>query len=149
MAKLKIFEGNNPAGNLPNKEGYIDVATGLIADFNNFDSASERDRSDLLQGYAGKHTIYQLTRNPANDVAIDRNNCKVKIESDERKKPSVNFGKHNIVLPEIQAADPPLDTGYLSEYVKAIDALYGAGSATELDRACKFLFGIMLLTRCR
>jgi len=148
MAKLKIFENDNPAGNIPSKEGYINVATGLINDFSNFKNESDRDKSDLLQGYAGKHTIFQLTRNPENNVPIDRDNCKVNIVDDERKKPNVNFGKHNIGLPELQPGEH-LDTGYLSEYVKAIDALYGGGSATELDKACKFLFGLMLLTRCR
>jgi hypothetical protein len=148
MARLKIFENNNPQANIPSKEGYTNVATGLINDFTNFSAASDRDRSDLLQGYAGKHTVYQLTRNPQTEVPINRDNCKINIVPDERKKPNVNFGKHNMALPELQPGEV-LDTGYLSEHVKAIDALYGGGSAAELDRACKFMFGLMLLTRCR
>ena len=136
--------------NVPSKQGYINVATGLINDFANFESESDKNRSDLLQQYVGdNYIIYQLTRNPDTNVPIDSNNCKVNIVPDGRKKTGVTFGKHNIVLPEIEPGDPPLDTGYLSEHVKAIDALYGGGTAAELDSACKFLFGLMLLTRCR
>jgi len=152
MSKLKIFDNNNPHGNIPSREGYMNVANGVINDLNNFENASDKERSDLLQNYANSdghvHTIFQLTRNPENEVPIGSNNCKVNVEKDERKKPNVNFARHNMVLPELQPGEQ-LDTGYLSEYVIAIDQLYGAGSAAELDRACKFLFGIMLLTRCR
>ena len=149
MAKLKIFENNNPNQNIPSKDGYRSVTTNLLNDLANFQNASDKERSDLLQQYAGKHTIYQFTRNPDQDVPISKNNCKVNIENDERKKPNVNFGKHNLVLPEIQIGDPPLNVGYLDKYVQAIDSLYGNGSATEVLSACEFLFGIMLLTRCR
>ncbi|TIX46282.1 MAG: hypothetical protein E5W81_08320 [Mesorhizobium sp.] len=150
MAKLKIFDNNNTNVNVPSKQGYINVATGVINDFTNFESESDKKKSDLLQQYAGNnHIIYQLTRNPETNVPIDSNNCKVYIVPDGRKKPGVTFGKHNIVLPEMESDDPPLDTGYLSEHVKAISELYGAGTSPEVDQACKFLFGLMLLTRCR
>jgi len=153
MAKLKIFDSNNTALQIPSKEGYRNVATQLIADLPNFDSASDKDRSDLLQKYANyggtNHIIYQLTKdNPPQEVPIDKTNCKVNLEYDV-KKMGGNVGKHNLVLPEILVTDPPLSTGYLAPYVQAIVQLYGTGTAPEVQSACEFLFGIMLLTRCR
>jgi hypothetical protein len=150
MSKLYIYENDNPNQNIPSKEGYRNVATNLLNDLANFRNATETQRSDLLRQYAGaKHTIFQLTRNPEQNVPIDSGNCKIKIENDERKKPAANFGKHNMVLPEMQAGDPPLNVGYLDKYVQAIDSLYGQGNPAEVLSACEFLFGIMLLTRCR
>ena|SRR5215813_4808155 len=152
MAKLKIFENDDPTQNIPSKEGYRNTATGLLADLANFRSAHERDRSDLLRQYAGNHIIFQQTRNPQQDVPIDSNNCKIHIQNDGRKDPTANLGRHNIVLPEIRPGDPPLNFGYLDRYVKAIVDLYGAqggGAPAQVSAACEFLFGIMLLTRCR
>ena len=162
MARLKIFQGNNPAGNIPDQQGYRNVATGFLADLSNFRTASTKDRADLLQQYADAgqapqtHTIFELLRNPPvgqlPDLPINNTNCKVYINNDIRRKTGVAFGKHNLGLPEIQAPDPPLTVGYLAPYVQAIVALYGAtggGTPAQVTAACEFLFGIMLLTRCR
>lgn len=150
MAKLKIFENNDAAAGIPSKQGYINVATNLINDFTNFENESDKNRSDLLQGYAGPaHTIFQRTRNPETDDPINSSNCKVNIVFDGRKKPNANFGKHNIVLPEIEPGDSLLSTHYLSGYVKAIHDLHGTGTQLEVEAACNFLFGVMLLGRCR
>jgi hypothetical protein len=161
MAKLKIFYNNDTTSLVPDEVGYKNVAEGLIADLTNFDSASDKDRSDLLQKYANSdkktHTIYQLTRGTGgggSDVnePIDKNNCKIDIEYDGRKKPATTYGKHKLALPELLLGDT-LTTGYLEEYVKKVVSLYGATgggtTAQQTDDACKFLFGIMLLTRCR
>ena len=150
MAKLKIFDNNNPASNLPSQQGYRNVATGVLNNLATFQNATTTDRSDLLKQYAGAaHTIFQQTRSPVQNVPIDKNNCKVSIYNDQRKKPTVNLGRHKMVLPEVQAGDPPLNVGYLDPYVRAIVALFGGGTPAEVTSACEFLFGIMLLTRCR
>lgn len=159
MAKLKIFDDTAPVPGTLSKQGYINVATNLIADIDNFtnNSTTDQARADLLQGYAGlNHTVYQRTRadpsvpgDTEDDVAIDSSNCKVKVEFDERKKGSGNFGKHNIVLPKLEPGDSLMSTGYLSGYVQAIHDLHGTGTAPEVENACKFLFGLMLVGRCR
>jgi hypothetical protein len=153
MAKLKMFQGNNPGGNIPNQQGYRNVATGVLNNLAAFRNASTTNRSELLKQYATPtHKIFQQTRSPIQDVEISKNNCKISIYNDERKKPAVNFGKHKMVLPEMQTGDPPLDSNYLAPYVQAIVALYGAtggGTPAQVTAACEFLFGIMLLTRCR
>jgi len=151
MAKLKIFDGNNPAGAIPSQDGYRNVTKNLLADLPNFLSATDKKRSDLLQQYAssvGSHIIYQLTFNPETNQAIDSSNCKVNVDEDERSNAGT-FGKHNMVIPDQHVGDPPINPGYLEEYVKAIVSLYGGGTPTEILSACEFLFGIMLLTRCR
>ncbi|ESZ05407.1 MULTISPECIES: hypothetical protein [unclassified Mesorhizobium] len=153
MAKLKIFEGNDPTAAIPSKDGYRNVTKYLLADLATFLNASDKERSDLLQQYSSyggsNHIIYQLTKNPEANQAIDCSNCKVNVQEDERKKPSANFGKHNMVLPDQHVGDPPINPGYLEEYIKAIVSLYGDGTPTKTLSACEFLFGIMLLTRCR
>jgi hypothetical protein len=161
MAKLKIFYNNDTTSTVPDDVGYRNVTEGLIADLTAFDDASDKDRSDLLQQYANRdklnHTIYQQTRGTGrggSDVnePIDKTNCKVQLEYDGRKKTGTSYGKHVLTLPELQTGDA-LTTGYLEEYVKKVVSLYGAtgGGTTpkQTDDACKFLFGIMLLTRCR
>lgn len=157
MAKLKIFDDGVPAPGPLSREGYINVATNLLDNYASFTSATEKERSDLLQCYAGENrTVYQWTKavpndtsQPAKNEAIDSSNCKIKIEFDERKQGNGNFGKHNMVLPKHEPGDPPLSTGYLSDYVEAIHDLYGDGSTPNKERACKYLFGLMLVGRCR
>jgi hypothetical protein len=156
MAKLKIFDNNNIAANLPSKDGYRNVAKGVLNNLNTFRNASTTVRTDLLKQYATTaHKIYQQTRNPIQDVEINANNCRVSIYNDERKKSAVTFGRHKMVLPEIQASDSPLTATYLDKYVQAIVELYyggtppSGGTPAGLTNASEFLFGIMLLTRCR
>lgn len=153
MAKLKIFEGNDTTAAIPSKDGYRNVTKHLLADLTTFLKASDKKRSDLLQKYSSyggsNHIIYQLTSNPPVNEPISSTNCKVQVDEDERKRPSVNFGKHNMVIPDQHVGDPPINPGYLEEYVKAVVSLYGGGTPPEILSACEFLFGIMLLTRCR
>lgn len=153
MAKLKIFEGNDPTAAVPSKEGYRNVTINLLANLSTFLKAKEKDRPALLQQYSSyggtNHIIYQLTSGPEVNQPIDSTNCKVSVRKDERKRPSVSVGKHNMVLPDQNVGDPPINPGYLEEYVKAVVSLYGGGTPPEILRACEFLFGIMLLTRCR
>ena len=163
MSKLKIFHNNDTAANppVPSKDGYKNVGREFVKNFDDFERKGDNDRPDLLRKYAntnadgttGNYVIYQLTRGnrPGDRVneAIDNNNCSVKITPDERRGNGNARGKHNIVLPKKEADDAALSTGYLAGYVKAIAELYGNGSNAEVKDACDFLFGIMLLTRCR
>lgn len=155
MAKLRIYD-DSAAPHTLSREGYINVATKLLADFANFtaNTTNDQERAGLLQGYAGEnHTVHQLTSATTDEAEVDEpissSNCKVKFQLDERKKGNGNFSKHNIVLPKRELGDS-LSTRYLEDYVIAICDLYGDGSTTtKKERACNYLFGLMLVGRCR
>jgi hypothetical protein len=155
MAKLKIFENNDTSAdtNKPSKDGYIQVVRRLTIPvaFNDFITAEPDERVTILNEF-----LSGLNDNEGNPLkvwhqikngesrAITENNCQIHVHIDKRKvgnRPS----KHTMSFPGIM----PPDTGYLDRYVTAIVELYGDGSNANVKNACDFLYGIMLLTRCR
>jgi hypothetical protein len=153
MAKLKIFQNNDPTTNMPDPTGYRNAAVGVISNLVAFQNASDKERSDLLQTYASGHTIFQQSKDNDGtgkpiEVPISSSNCRVTLAYDDRIWPSsgVTVGEHRMALPKFGEA---LSVGYLDKYVAAIVSLYGGGGASGKQAACEFLFGLMLLTRCR
>ena len=151
MAKLKIADNDDP--NKPSKEGYINVANNLILKeekFYEFVFAEPDERADLIQAAAGADAAtpprpcvvkHQLPNGSLE--AISSANCKVVGERDYKKK----AGKSKVTVPIPDTR--PTDLSYLKGYAEIIHALYNTANPADKDLAHKFMFGMMLLTRCR
>ena len=145
MAKLKIFVGNDPT-KAPGTVGYINVAKELLAPntYQDFLEAEPAERADLLNVYAGKGgsgLFVQHETQGGVSQQIDKTNCKVMVEEDIRKL--ARKSKHTISFPDVMPSNDSLV--YLQPYLDAIIVLNTADPKT----ARQFMFGMMLLTRCR
>jgi hypothetical protein len=107
-------------------------------------------------------THLEWTRNANGDleekpVEIDSNRCRIVVETDRRKRGRVKRSKFTVALPDRR---PKGNVDYLAKYAEIIHTIYK--EAEELDAkklakeakakrsdAHKFMFGVMLLTRCR
>jgi hypothetical protein len=151
MAKLKCLEKKLVNGVVVRTlfpQGYINVVDKMILveeKFYEFLEADPDERPALLQAAAGKDTngndVIEHETFLGDSVIIDNNNCKVLAQKDVRKKGN----KRSVVtvpLPDKR----PTDVTYLSQYTTIIHAMVQAGNQ---DNANKFMFGLMLLTRCR
>jgi hypothetical protein len=174
MAKLKCLKrdagGANP---LIEPQGYIDVTKKLIMDkgnFYEFVSADPDERPGILQGYAGKDAygkflvehVYFDQYGVEKSEVIDNDNCEIVAQKDRRKKGNKKPSRVTMPIPPEYVPN----VSYLDEYIIQIHAYWDeyknqyptqncttAKSAGEIaadkDNARQFLFGIMLLTRCR
>jgi hypothetical protein len=133
----------------PNKRGYRNVVDNLVlvpANYNQFsDYAHHEVRPEMLQNYAGyddqkRPCVVSHQTSAGVDEPIDNTNCVITVDVDLRK--TANMSKHHMVFPGWL----PTDFTYLNNYVKAINEI---SSAEGIAEASKFLFGMMLLTRCR
>jgi hypothetical protein len=174
MAKLKIPtpDPTKPDGfdhDRPNVQGYVNVVDNLLVQrtYRDFLDADEDDRPDKLQDYASNGgadptcaVFHEVIASPVNEFKkIDDDNCSIRVEKDKRKRKNKNKpSRFRISFPEGNRLDPP---GYLDRYALEIFKLYAQGygvalpnplviqDQNALDRAHKFMFGMMLLTRCR
>jgi hypothetical protein len=153
MAKLKVHEGDPT---IPSVQGYINVVDNLVlkkdgnGNYQNYEDFKnnkyKNTRPSVLQSYAKykvDNTAYPCAvyHVDGTEVEIADNNCTIEVNVDENKA----TGKKslaNINFPEMN----PGDVNYLKPYATAIHDLV---KAKKEEEACKFLFGIMLLTRCR
>jgi hypothetical protein len=139
MARLRIEDLANPT--LPGAQGYIKVVRELYLKSANYtyfiDDNHKNERPTLLQGHASpyivRHDSYNDPREP-----IDNTNCRIITHIDREKKAGIQ-AKHHMNFPETN----DYDVSYLQPYVTAMQGL-----GSDLER-CEFLFGLMLLTRCR
>jgi hypothetical protein len=142
MAKLKIHDGT--PNETPVLEGYVRVVDALsvrnpqgrLVNFENFVDADPDERPTMLQAWADPNRITQQAPTP-NDV-ISSDNCLIFGEKD-RRKGTRRRSKVTLPLPD----DWPPNFSYLESYVSIIKA------EPDMAICCKFLFGVMLLTRCR
>jgi hypothetical protein len=174
MAKLKIPtpDPTKPDGfdhDRPNVQGYVNVVDNLLIQntYKDFLDADEDDRPDKLQGYASNGgadptciVFHEVVANPVNEFKpIDNDNCAIRVEKDKRKRKNKNkASRFRISFPEGNALASP---SYLDRYAMEIFKLYAlaygvalpnplpAPIQPHLDQAHKFMFGMMLLTRCR
>jgi len=143
MANLKIFTANNTAGT-PGEAGYISVTKEILKPnrFADFMEADPAERADLLNSYSqmgsGGLNVFHETTVGGNEV-INNGNCRIAVEIDARKL--ARRSKHTLSFPTIM----PANVNYLQPYVDAVVALNTSNPA----HARQFLFGVMLLTRCR
>ncbi|WP_374311235.1 hypothetical protein [Dongia sp.] len=151
MAKLKIVKPGT--ADVPDVDGYVNVVNNLILRLDKyleFLGAEPDERPDLLQtaasnGTEGAFIVKQILPN-GDFEAIDNTNCKIFAERDVRKVKKKS--KVTVPMPDM----PPSNLNYLSVYATEIFNLYsvsGAGQAAAREKAHKFMFGMMMLTRCR
>ena len=148
MAKLKIADNADPTQ--PNKAGYINVVDNFIlkpAAYNAFiKNANKATRPSKLQAFAGvdENGVKCVVKHETTAGALEpitNANCVVNVQVDKKKSGTGSKSKHNMSVPEVR----PTNVDYLSGYAKAIHDLY----EDDPVKACKFMFGMMLLTRCR
>jgi hypothetical protein len=150
MARLYIRDNDDPSK--PSKDGYANFAQNAILNNTNFIAfvaAQDDDRADLVQQFAGtdsmgrKCDVTHLVIGGGSE-SIDHNNCLVEIKEDLQKKTAKS--KHNISLPKqwTSGSEVP-NIAYLDKYVTAIAEM----APSDPVKARNFLFGLMLLTRCR
>jgi hypothetical protein len=149
MAKLKITDA---AGNIL-EQGYVNVVNNLIANpanFQAFAQASPNHRPNMLQTFAadpahpGMYVVKQETTLPApQDLEpINNTNCQIFGDTDQLHTGTQPVSRVTVPLP----VQPVTDVRYLQDYARRIHDLFEAG---DLDFCCKFMLGVMLLTRCR
>jgi hypothetical protein len=143
MAKLKIIVPNT--NDEPDVDGYVLVVNNLVGQIEKyleFLDADPDERPALLQAAAtGNHVVKQLAPDGTFE-AISNTNCKIVAQRDARRRTGNKPSRVTMPIPDV----PPANFNYLAGYAQKIVALYAAG---EQDKAHKFMFGIMMLTRCR
>ncbi|MEW9836576.1 hypothetical protein [Mesorhizobium marinum] len=158
MAKLKIFKDNNTALEIPSADGYINVTKNLILMATNYDyfkaENHKAERPSLLTTHAGydegntKLKIYHELEAGGSAEIID-DNCMIDVTEDKKKPNGNDKSKFHIAFPP----DRPVSVGYLKPYVQVLGSILFDPNVPDgderLERACQFLFGMMLLTRCR
>ncbi|TGS09937.1 hypothetical protein EN852_028480 [Mesorhizobium sp. M2E.F.Ca.ET.209.01.1.1] len=152
MARLYIKDNGDPTR--PSKDGYSNFALNAILNNGNFKAfvgAQDDDRADLVQQHAGndskglKCVVTHLLIG-GGEEPINHDNCLVEIVEDLQKKGSKS--KHNISLPKQWTSGVEIpNIAYLDKYVTAIVEI--ARDEKDPVKARNFLFGLMLLTRCR
>jgi hypothetical protein len=160
MAKLRIDDVN---GNLIPDE-YINVVNGLFLkdavtgrypNYEAFLDADPDERPAILQSFVvGSRKIQHQPENGPPQV-ISANNCLIFTERDRKKKGN---RRSRVTVPMPDAPPVPLVPGdpvfkYLLGYAKLIHDMYAEiddeNDHADIDRCTKFMFGVMLLTRCR
>jgi hypothetical protein len=91
--------------------------------------------------------VHEVIADPNNEFEeINNTNSVIKGERDRKKKKnSNNPSKYTIPFPDTR----PPNVDYLQKYAQIIHDLYTQNTAASKRRAHKFIFGMMLLTRCR
>jgi hypothetical protein len=163
MSGLKIV-ARDVTGNLTEDvcpEGYIRVTEQVIVspapNFGKLEhppaphppGGEEGHRADVLQDLMSIPPVIDgAVTTLDKDWLIDHDNCRIKLEKDEdldgdKQKKKVNKpAKHTLPLPP----QPLTSLHYLDEYILALWGLVNKG---DLDKARKFLYGVMMLTKCR
>jgi hypothetical protein len=161
MAKLKIKKAGSSKE--PVVEEYINVVDGLFprnaggvyTNYDEFIDADPDERPNILQRFiAGP---IKITHQPesGNPQVINNNNCLIFTERDRKKK----GGRRSRVTVPMPDAPPENDIPgrpafeYLMVYANAIADLHsqiaGPNDLDNIEKCTRFMFGMMLLTRCR
>ena len=148
MAGLKIVlkdTAGNPTDDI-SVEGYVAVTENFIlsqAGYNSFEgTGAPGARADTLQQVVTTNVPTSVVTTLNKDVAISSGNCHISAKKDDNHIPGQ--APAHITVPMPPAVLTSL--GYLDEYILALNALVSAG---DLSKARRFLYGVMMLTRCR
>jgi hypothetical protein len=152
MARLRIMQGANL-----DVDGYVNVVNNLVAKPGKYRKYQKRpnQRPTMLQdaasnGAAGTHLIKQMVLNDPTGVGeepITEDNCYIVGDRDQVRDASDADGASSRVT--VPMPPEPMDAAdafdYLDKYAQKISDLW----ATDRPKCRKFMFGVMLLTRCR
>lgn len=123
---------------------FLENSPGTFQNYDDYVNEQPNRRADMLQGFVGGlGTIKQQTASGTLE-AINNNNCRVEGVKDEKR----GGGPRSRVTVPIPT-DPVKDFTYLKSYAKQIHDLYDESNPAKMDKCLKFMFGAMLLTRCR
>jgi len=151
MSGLKVVKkdaNGNPTHNI-NPAGYMAVTQKIIleqAGFSGFvdggnGSGNPGERAKFLQDVVQNNVQDAVVTTSNNNTPITKDNCLVTAVPDEDLRPG-HKARHSVPMPPT-----PLNSiTYLDEYINAFLDLWNNG---QKDDARKFLYGIMMLTKCR
>jgi hypothetical protein len=156
---LKIV---NPADGSINEVGYIAVVDKLILDPDGLDDFAGEDddagftkaRTRKLRKHAnsgGGKLRQQDDQDQPEDVTPK--NCRIRAQLDTRKTGRRGFSKITVSLPEedLQIGDLNYIDDYIDKFlmIRSGSHLPGQTSDATAKNARKFMFGVMMLTKCR
>ncbi len=157
MSGLKVVKtdaaGNptphiNPAGYMAVTEKIILSKPGFkafVGDHNG--SGKPGKRAEDLQKVVQTNVPDAVVTTSNNNTPITKNNCQIKAVPDEDFHPG-HKAKHTVPMPPTFLNS----ISYLDEYIDAFLALWNDEKKPEAqrkDEGRKFLYGIMMLTKCR
>lgn len=145
-----------------NEAGYIAVVENIILNQDGLDdfSGEEGDsrftkaRTKKLRNHAnsGGGKLKQLDDQDQPEEVTTKN-CRVRAELDTRKASRKGFSKVTVSLPEedLQVGDLNYIDDYIAKFlfIRSATNLPGPSSADAARNARKFMFGVMMLTKCR
>jgi hypothetical protein len=152
------------------EQGYVNVVMNLIYTANlgtdpqtllDYLDADPNDRPDMLQDYCNspipapgtplnqrQYLVFQQKSN-GNTEPISQANCRIYAEKDRKQGPR----RSRVTQPIPDAAIN--DFSYLNTYAQKISDLWNGNQnavppvAQDRAKCVKFMFGVMMLTRCR
>lgn len=146
-----------------NEAGYIEIVEKIILDRDGFEDFTGEDEDDgkftkARTGMLKKHAevaggLLQQKDNSGGVESVTRTNCRIRAKPDVRRQGGNGFSKVTVTMPEEPLAISDLD--YIDDYItKYLEIRSGAPlppatSQAAARRARKFVFGMMMLTRCR
>lgn len=151
MTGLKIVKKDRSGGPTVDicPDGYIKVTETIILSeigFNDFvnggnGTTHQAERAQALQDIVTNGAPDCVVTTLTKDIAISSANCHVRANPDKDHKAG-KVAHHSIPMPPEFIST---GLGYLDEYIQALLQLW----ATDQDAARKFLYGVMMLTKCR
>jgi hypothetical protein len=168
MAKLKVFDANGVVA----VQGYVNVVNALVSQPNpnveqtnlrKFLDADPEDRPEMLQKFADDPTnttgrpIFHVEheKEGGGSVSINNDNCRIFAQRDQRQKGNKNRSRVTMPIP----VEGIQDFSYLDDYIKTIVLLWNGAPAgpggvppaiqPNPEMCRRFMFGMMMLTRCR
>lgn len=155
MAKLRIETNTGKI----DVDGYVNVADNLYKNFDTwleFLDSDPGERPDILQAAAnggGTHIIQQEKADGTFEP-ISNNNCRIVGERDKKKK--ANKSRVTVPIPDKPFVNVA-DFNYLGQYAQCIVDLYAGtnlsgtnpNNAVDKNKAHRFMFAMMAMTRCR
>jgi hypothetical protein len=164
MAKIRIQD--TAKNDSPSEDGYVAVVDNLILNQNDpdiyedFIEAEPDERVEMLiEAAKNSKKTFVVTHLAVRPNGTDKievikpENCKIFLEKDKRRRPRFKKSRFTIAMPDKK----PEHVNYLQPYAQIIHDLYtqadGVGTperaAALREKAHKFMFGVMMLTRCR
>ena len=148
MAGLKIVLKD--AAGIPTDDisvdGYVAVTDSVIfspTGYSSFEgTGAPGARADYLQQVVANHVPMSVVTTLNKDIPISSGNCHISAKKDDNHVPG--HAPAFITVPMPPAVLTSL--GYLDEYILALNTLVSGG---DLNKARRFLYGVMMLTRCR